>query len=82
MRSSHDDLVMALAIGCWVRDTALTINQRDLEYRKAMINSIQSNKSVMQTTIPGMTGHRSGPYNDEVLQQKKNYEEFLWLIKG
>ena len=82
MRSYHDDLVMALAIGCWVRDTALTINQRDLEYGKAMISSIQSNKSVMQTTIPGMRGHRQGPLNDNVLQQKKNHEEFLWLIKG
>jgi hypothetical protein len=37
MRSYHDDLVMALAIGCWVRDTALTVNQRDLEYKKAMV---------------------------------------------
>jgi hypothetical protein len=28
MRSYHDDLVMALAIGCWVRDTALTVNKK------------------------------------------------------
>lgn len=82
MRSYHDDLVMALAIGCWVRDTALTVNERDLEYRRAMISSIQSNKNKMQTTISGMTGHRSGPYNDEMLKQKQNYENFVWLIKG
>ena len=82
MRSYHDDLVMALAIGCWVRDTALTVNERDLEYGRAMVNSIQSSKNVMQTTIPGMTGHRSGQYNDEVIKQKNNYENFVWLIKG
>ena len=37
MRSYNDDLVMALAIACWVRDTALTVNKRDAEYNKAMV---------------------------------------------
>ena len=46
MRSYHDDLVMALAIGCWVRDTALTVNQRDMDYRKAMIGSIQTSRKL------------------------------------
>ena len=82
MRSYHDDLVMALAIGCWVRDTALTINQRNLEYGKAMVNSIQRNNKTINTTIPGMTGHRQGAYNDEVLKQKQNYHDFVWLLKG
>ena len=82
MRSYHDDLVMALAIGCWVKDTALTVNQRDLEYGRAMISSIQSNTKTLSTTIPGMTGHRQGPLNDQVLQQRQNYEQFVWLIKG
>jgi len=82
MRSYHDDLVMALAIGCWVRDTALTVNERDMQYRKAMIASIQSSKKTLNTTIPGMMGYRQGPYSDEMLEQKKNYEQFVWLIKG
>ena len=82
MRSYHDDLVMALAIGCWVRDTALTVNERDMQYRKAMIASIQSSKKTLNTTISGMMGYRQGPYSDEMLEQKKNYEQFVWLIKG
>ena len=47
MRSYHDDLVMALAIGCWIRDTALQVNQRDLEYNRAFLGSmIYTNKSI------------------------------------
>ena len=39
-RGYNDDLVMAAAIGCWVRDTAIIENQRDVEYKKAFLNSI------------------------------------------
>ncbi len=82
MRSYHDDLVMALAIGCWVRDTALTVNQRDMEYKKAMVGAMKLNNRTLNTTIPGMVGHKQGPLSDEALKQKQNYEQFVWLIKG
>ena len=39
MRMYNDDLVMAFAIGCWVRDTALEVNQRDVEYAKAFLGA-------------------------------------------
>ena len=35
-RGYNDDLVIALAIACWIRDTALTVNQRDVEQRKSL----------------------------------------------
>ena len=54
-RGYNDDLIMACAIGCWVRDTALIENQRDLEYKKAMLGSIMSSKSHIDSRIPGMT---------------------------
>ena len=38
MRSYHDDLVMSLSIACWVRDTALEVDQRDVAYKKATRN--------------------------------------------
>ncbi len=58
MRSYNDDLVMALAIGCWIRDTALQVNQRDLDYNKAFLGSmIYTNKS-FDTTIPGMNNYK------------------------
>lgn len=83
MRSYNDDLVMALAIACWIRDTALQVNQRDLEYQKAFLGSmIYTNKS-FNTTIPGMMEYK----NSTSIKQKaegahEQYKEFLWLIKG
>jgi len=81
MRSYNDDLVMALAIACWVRDTALTVNQRDLEYKKAMVNSITSYSNTLSTTIPGMRGHKIDNAA-KLEEQQQQYQDFIWLIKG
>ena len=56
MRGYNDDLTMALAIACWVRDTALTVNQRELDYKKACLNSIIKVDTKVNTTIPGKHG--------------------------
>jgi len=82
MRSYHDDLVMALAIGCWVRDTALEVNKKDLEYSKVMIDAMKTSKSIMTTTISGMEGHRISPISQEALEAREQQKEFLWLLKG
>ena len=82
MRSYHDDLVMALAIGCWVRDTALEVNKKDLEYSKVMLNSLKSSKSTMNMAISGMIGYKSGPLKQETIEAKEKQKEFLWLLKG
>ena len=82
MRSYHDDLVMALAIGCWVRDTALTVNKKDLEYKRAMMNAMQLNTRKIQTTIPGMQGHRVGVWSDQAKKEMQDQKDFIWLIKG
>tara|TARA_R110001592_G_scaffold1442_3_gene8639 strand:- start:1109 stop:2695 length:1587 start_codon:yes stop_codon:yes gene_type:complete len=82
MRSYHDDLVMALAIGCWVRDTALTVNKKDLEYKRAMMNAMQLNTRKIQTTIPGMQGHRAGVWSDQAKKEMQDQKDFIWLIKG
>ena len=69
MRGYNDDLIMALAIACWVRDTALTANQRDMEYKKACLGfyDIKVNTKI-NTTIPGMEGYnRQGQTLDEKL---------------
>ena len=51
MRSYNDDLVMALAIACWVRATALEVNKRDVEYQKAMLNSMYCSTKKLNTSI-------------------------------
>jgi hypothetical protein len=81
MRSYNDDLVMALAIGCWIRDTALQVNKREVEYKKAMINSMYKSDSVINTTIKGMQGH-----NETVKEKATEYHNkiapFAWIYKG
>ena len=79
MRSYHDDLVMALAIGCWVRDTALTINKRDLEYKKVLLDSMVTTKSSFSTTIPGMTNHKR---EVGLRDQFNQAQDLSWLLKG
>ena len=81
MRSYHDDLIMALAIACWVRDTALTANQRDVEYKKAMVNSMMIENKTFQTNNPGARVMHQGLTNEQ-RKVKKQYGDFVWLLKG
>jgi len=78
MRKYNDDLITSCAIGCWVKDIAFTVNQRDMEYKKAFLNSMIRTNSTINTTIPGMHGYKSIEDSDE----KAKVEEFLWLLKG
>ena len=82
MRTCNDDLVMALAIGCWVRDTALIKNSRDSEYNKAFMNSMFLQKSEMSIKIPGMNGYRRTDAIERQKKAKKEIESFSWLYKG
>jgi hypothetical protein len=81
MRSYNDDLIMALAIGCWVRDTALQVNKRDVEYKKAMINSMYKSDSIMNTSIKGMSGYNK-TYNEKKIEAIEHMNEFMWIYKG
>ena len=78
MKKYNDDLITSCAIGCWVKDVAFTVNQRDLEYKKAFLNSMKKTSSTMNTTIPGMHGHKPVVESDE----KNKMKEFIWLLKG
>jgi hypothetical protein len=78
MRMYNDDLVIALSIGCWVKDTALTINQRNAEYATVLIDAMLRTNSTLNTSIPGMREYKPVANSDEIMKQK----EFLWLLKG
>ena len=78
MRSYNDDLIMSLAIACWVRDTALVVNQRDSEYKKVFLNSMGKSSTILDTTIPGMAGHKKRTAQDALKERR----EFAWLLKG
>lgn len=84
MKGSNDDLIMALAIGCWIRDTALHKSARDVAYSKAMLGAIIQSNTKMSTAIPGMMGYKKTldfdqTHMKEVKEQQRKYN---WLYKG
>jgi len=81
-RSYNDDLIMACAIGCWVRDTALIENERDLEYKKAFLNCIITNNTKLDTRIPGQQKPTQTEAFEKMVDEKKKLQEYLWLLKG
>ena len=81
MRSYHDDLVMSLAIACWVRDTALTANQRDIQYKQACLDAMVHSTARINTQIPGQLGYDKD-YVRKMNEQLGQYQQYSWLLKG
>ena len=79
MKKHNDDLIMACAIGCWVKDTALSVNERSVAYNKAFLSSMTSAGTKMNTAIPGQEGYRQSTGQEK---QRKEYEDYIWLLKG
>tara|TARA_R110000824_G_scaffold103901_6_gene246685 strand:- start:5234 stop:6805 length:1572 start_codon:yes stop_codon:yes gene_type:complete len=78
IKNHNDDLIMACAIGCWVKDTAYAVNQRAVEYQKAFLSSLKSTENKLNTTIPGMIGYERVKKE----KNKQDYKDFAWLLKG
>jgi len=84
LKGYNDDLVMSLAIGCFVADTAFEINKRELEYSKAMLNSISSVSREYNMKIPGQAGYKKGK---SLLDSGEDWKGIYtgiptWLISG
>lgn len=88
MKGYNDDLVMSLAIACWVRDTAIIASKRGEELQKAMLNSMVYTNTVLNTNIRGQQGYRKeqssfeAPGNSELEKHKDNLNNFGWIFKG
>ena len=78
-RGYNDDLVMAAAIGCWVRDTAIVENQKDVEYKKAFLNSITTTRTNLDTRSPGQY---KASLRERFEEEQKIRKEFSWIFKG
>ena len=74
MKKHNDDLIMACAIGCWVKETALTVNKRAVEYQKAFLSSMNSTNKILNTAIPGMLGYEKIKKENN----KENYKNHVW----
>ena len=83
MRGYNDDLVIAMAIGCWVRDIALTVNKRETSYKKAMIGGIMVSNKTLNTSIEGMQGYIPPKAPQTTFKGKDGKTHDLsWIIKG
>ena len=82
MRSYNDDLIMSLAIACWVRDTVITSCKKDVQYAKAMLDSMVYSNTKMNTAIKGMHGYKRDEMHDRLDEQRKIQSEYGWLYKG
>ena len=80
MRSYNDDLVIATSIGCWVRETALNVNQREINYNKALLNSISVSNTVLNTKIHGQHGYQER--RDKFRGTDGQWHDLGWIIKG
>ena len=78
MKKYNDDLILACAIGGWVKETAFSLNQKAIEYQKAFLSSMNSTNTKLNTSIPGMISYKQ----TEKAENKQNYKDFLWLLKG
>ena len=81
MQGYNDDLVMSLAIACWIKDTVFQTNQRELEYKKAMLTSLVKTNTMMDTKIPGMLGYNKD-LSVSLNEAKQQYQNFFWVYKG
>ena len=81
MKGYHDDLIMALAIACWVRDTAIQHNARELNYKKAFLNAVYKTNTNMNTQIKGQQGYKKDNLFDKMNEAKNMYDQFKWIIK-
>jgi hypothetical protein len=80
MRSYNDDLVIAACIGCWVRETALTVNKREVQYKKALLSSMSVSSKTLNTTIEGQHGYKPRPAQSTTFGAGQ--DDFSWIIKG
>lgn len=78
-RRHNDDLVMACAIGCWVKDAVMTVNTKGVAASKAIVNSIFTSRKTLDTTIDGMLQSEK---NRKMSSNKKTQDQFVWLLKG
>ena len=71
----NDDLVMALAIGLWVRDTALRLRQEGIDITKRALEFTRYNEVPITSVMTNRP--KENPYEMKIGQ---NTENLLWLL--
>ena len=74
----NDDLILSAAIGCWVRETVLINITREMEYKRAFLSSITTNKKSLNTRLEGPGAPKRVITEDAA----REMEIFSWVYKG
>lgn len=85
MSGENDDLVMAFAILCWVRETAIKENIREKQYNEAFLNTITKRSKVFDSSMKSFRGISSGPEivrKTEKEKAQQQYNKYGWVYKG
>jgi hypothetical protein len=75
MKGYNDDLTMSLAIGLWVRNTALRLKQEGIDLTKAMLGSAQIKQYEGLITNNYV---KQNPYEMDL--GRKGTENLNWLL--
>ena len=74
----NDDLIMAFAIGMYVRDTALRLRQQGMDLTRAQLSSFTSINSRSNKVITSTNSYRNNPYQ---VDTGRGMEDFSWVLK-
>jgi hypothetical protein len=78
----NDDLVMAFAMGCYLRETAFKLRQRGMDMTRSMLNNISTNTSRYSggySTTPNVNQYNNNPYKIDN-PYSNDQEDISWLL--
>lgn len=86
-KNKNDDLIMAFAFACWVKETAIDVDERDQELTKAMLSGMKKSNRTIETGIYSSRKDSVGPgilrgKNKNLRQQAEMYHKYAGLWKG
>ena len=74
MKNYNDDLVLSLAIACWVRDTVLVRATREDTYRKQLLSNIIITKTHFDSTVADNSYELHGLKSYRQIGRKEEYD--------
>jgi hypothetical protein len=80
MRGYHDDLIMSLAIACWIKDSVFQTSYRETEIKRALLDGIQKSNTILNTSIHGMSSFN----NNDMMRNEATtmMKQYGWIFKG
>ena len=79
MKGYNDDLVMAMSIGLWVRDTALKLRQQSMDLNRSMLGGI-TRIGGTQTVYKSQTMNSQESWQMTVGKITDKKENLTWLL--